>query len=116
MAIFSPDTSLPHDPIGWGKWLQTHQLEHQQLRAAEIALVPSAVVPEFDLGYWNDNPGVVSMWLNRHNQVHQILRVPGAISGIDLSAVDLTDDSEWDEWQQSHADEHEQLRAFFGIV
>lgn len=114
MPIFSPDVCLPHDPIGFGRWLILHQLEHVQLRAA--ALAAGVQVPEFALGYWSDEPSVVSMWLNRHNQVHTLLRTPGAIPGIDLSAVDLSDDGEWDEWQQDHASEHAQLRAFFGIA
>lgn len=86
------------------------------MRAAAKALTPPVLVPEFDLSYWNDDPGVVAMWLNRHNQVHQILRQPGAVAGIDLSAVDLSDDGEWEQWQSDHADEHQLLRQFFGIV
>lgn len=115
MPIFSPDTCLPHDPAGFGAWRIRHQLEHVQLRATEIALVPSIIVPEYDLGFWDDDPRVVALWLNRHQSVHEILRFPGAIPGVDLSAVDLTDDGEWADWQQDHADEHEQLRAFYGI-
>lgn len=116
MPIFFPDTCLPHDPVGFGQWRIKHELEHQQLRAAANALTPPFPIPEFDFGYWNDDPRIVSSWLNKHNQTHVLLRQPGAITGVDLSAVDFTDDGEWADWQNDHSEEHQLLRQFYGIT
>ena len=115
MTLFTPNYCLPHDPVGFGLWRITHEIEHQQLRAKAFALTPPLAIPEYDLGFWDDDPRVVTSWLNRHNEVHQLLRIPTGITGIDLSAVTLDDDGEWNDWMQDHGDEHQQLEAFYGI-
>jgi hypothetical protein len=115
MSLFTPNFCLPHDPIGFGIWRINHQLDHVKLRAAAFALVPPFVIPEYDLGFWADDPRTVSSWLNAHNQVHTLLRIPANITGEDLSSVDFTDDGEWTDWQQSHGQEHQELQAFYGI-
>jgi hypothetical protein len=114
MSLFTPNFCLPHDPVGFGIWRITHHLKHVQLRAAAFALIPPQALPEFDLAFWSDDPTTVSSWLNKHNQIHTLLRVPAGITGEDLSAVDLTDDGEWNDFMQSHGDEHIQLDGFYG--
>lgn len=113
MTLFTPNYCLPHDPVGFGVWRITHQLDHQQLRAAANAL--GFAFPEYDLGFWSDDPQSVSSWLNKHNQIHTLLRGPANLTGEDFSAVDLTDDGEWNDFMADHGQEHVQLEAFYGI-
>jgi len=115
MPLFRPDQALPRDPAGFGQWLRGHWDEHRQMIPLAAAQTKPIFVPDFDLGYWSDRPSVVTSWLNRHNEIHVLLRLPGAIGGIDLSAVDLGKDDEWFVWMGSHALEHQELRDFYGL-
>ena len=113
---FRPDISLPHDPAGWGYWLIGHYLEHKTFITKAHALTPPVQVSDYNLLQWEDRPSVVGAWLNVHARVHEVLRVPAGFSGIDLSAVDLTDDEAWNIWQNDHAAEHAALRSFYGVT
>lgn len=114
-VFFRPDIVAPHDPAGFGLWRIGHYLEHQALIKAAGALTPPTRIADYDLAYWQDEPIVVTSWLARHAQVHLALRIPANFSGIDLSEVDLSDDTEWDEWHANHSQEHQALRAFYGL-
>lgn len=116
-VLFQPDVVLPRDPIGFGQWLQNHGYEHLRMATLSAKLSTPAVIPDYDLFYWdgNDNNAIQS-WLIFHEQIHEALRVPANVTGIDLSAVNLKDDEEWFIWLDDHAAEHQALRSFFGAT
>jgi len=115
--FFIPDQCLPHDPAGWGRWLIGHYLEHKALITAAAGQSPSTPIPDYNLGFWSDAAGPLTSWLNNHNRVHVLLRTPGSLqgAGIDFSEVDLADDSQFMIWQLDHANEHAELRAYYGL-
>lgn len=114
-VFFRPDLVLPNDPPGFGRWRIGHYLEHKLLitQAQSLAKV---TVPDYDLGFWSDDAAAVRVWLDVHNRIHQVLDGPAGISSIDWSAVDLTDEAQWNIWMQDHAVEHGQLRSAYRIA
>lgn len=114
-VLFSPDQVMPHDPAGFGRWLIGHYLEHKEFIMLANGLTPPTLIPDYALQSWSDEPVFVSGWLNVHANVHNALRVPANVTGIDLSNVDLTDDNQWYEWMLDHSQEHAALRAFYGV-
>ena len=115
-VLFRPDIVLPRDPAGFGQWRIGHYLDHRQLAVFAAKLTKPVFVPDYDVGYWDDAPSVVTSWLNRHYEMHILLRQPGSIQGIDLSAVDLSDDDQWFVWLDSHRLEHQELNQFYGLT
>lgn len=116
-VLFNPDQCLPRDPAGWGRWLAGHSLEHKQFIQINQAAVPPILLPDFDVLSWNDDPSFVANWLNNHYLgLHIPLRQLANSSGIDLSAVDLSDDESWFVWLEDHAAEHAAYRQFYGIT
>ncbi len=114
-VLFRPDTVQPNDPAGFGAWRIGHYLDHRQLIEKARALTNPVQVPDYDLGYWNDEQRVVTSWLNRHYEVHLALRQPIGIGGIDLSAVDLSKTEEWFIWMEDHAQDHRVFNVFYGL-
>jgi hypothetical protein len=114
--FFRPDTVLPNDPAGFGLWLIGHYLEHKQFITSALTLTPPQTIPDYAIQSWNDDPAAVASWLNAHEQIHVALRAVSNITGIDLSAVDLTDEDEFFEWMDDHRTEHALFRGFFSIT
>lgn len=114
-VLFSPDTVLPHDAAGWGRWLLGHGLEHRQFVTACTLISPPVAMPDYDLYSWSDEPLREVTWRNVHQQAHVALRAVTGVSGIDLSLVDLRDDESFFEWLEDHRQEHSLMRQVFGI-
>lgn len=115
-VLFMPDIVLPKDPAGFGYWRSGHYFEHRQFIDFCRGLNPPVQVPEYDIYAWSDEPEIVQLWLNTHEQIHAALRTVANVSGIDLSLVDLGDEQEWFEWMDDHAQEHRLLRTAFSIA
>lgn len=115
-VLFQPDLVLPRDPIGFGQWLQGHGYEHLRMATLAANLATPAVIPDYDLFYWSENDSAIQSWLVYHEQIHEALRVPANVTGIDLSAVDLKSDEEFFTWMDDHSSEHIALRNFFGAT
>lgn len=115
-VLFQPDTVLPKDPAGFGRWLTGHYYEHIVLASAAAALTVPINVPNFDIFAWKDEPEFVTGWLVNHEAMHSQLRVGANLTGIDFSLVDLSDDQEFLEWMDNHRNEHIDLRSIYGII
>ena len=105
-VFFRPDTVLPGDPAGFGVWLIGHYLEHKQFITSALALTVPVNIPDYAIQSWDDDPNAVATWLNVHEQIHSVLRTTANVTGIDLSAVDFTDNDEFFEWMEDHRLEH----------
>lgn len=116
MPIFFHDTVLPKDPIGFSIWLQEHYLEHVQFVTLFQQQTPPIFIPDYNFALWDDDPKVVSSWLEAHEASHVALRTNTGVSGIDLADVDLTKEDEWYTWMDDHADEHSLIRSALGIT
>ncbi len=114
--LFRPDTVMFGDAAGFGQWRIGHYLEHKAMIPLAFAQTVPVVVPDYDLGYWSDDPEVMTSWLTRHYQVHLLHRQASNVGGIDLSAVDLSKEEDWYIWMDDHRLEHQELRAFYGIT
>lgn len=113
---FQPDTCLPKDPAGFGRWLTGHYYEHVVLAQKAASLAAPIIVPNFDIFSWRDEPEFVTGWLVNHQAIHQQLRVGANQTGIDLSLVDFTDDEQFLEWMDDHSQEHIELRGIYGVT
>lgn len=116
MAVnFSPDVCLPKDPAGFGAWLTGHYYEHLVMAKKAASLITPVAVPNFDILSWRDEPEFVTGWLNNHEAIHVQLRFGANLTGIDFSLVDFSNDEEFSEWLDDHAQEHADLRQIYGI-
>jgi hypothetical protein len=107
---------LPHDPAGFSIWLQEHYLEHAQFVRIFQSESPVIFIPDYNFALWSDEKTVTSAWLEAHQTAHQALRTFTGVSGIDLADVDLTQDDQFFEWMDDHADEHSLIREALGIT
>ena len=89
--------------------------EHKAFVARGATNNPVITIPDFDILAWSDDPVRVRFWLDSHASIHNALRAPVGLSGIDLSAVDFADAEQFDEWLSLHATEHSELRILYGI-
>lgn len=112
---FFHDIVLPRDPAGFSIWLQEHYLEHVQFVELFQAEAVPVFVPDYNFALWSDDKKTQSAWLESHETAHQVLRTFTGVDGIDLSDVDLTQDDQWFEWMDDHAEEHALLRQALGI-
>lgn len=113
---FQPDTCLPKDPAGWGRWLTGHYYEHLVLMQNSAALTLPVNVPDYDILGWRDEPEFVQQWLVNHESIHSQIRFATNVTGIDLSLVDFSVDEEFLGWQDDHALEHLIFRQILGII
>lgn len=116
-VLFTPGIIAPGDDIGFGHWLNTHYLEHQQFVDLALANNPIIFLPEFDMMSWVENDSYARQnWLDMHQKIHEFLRTFTAVDGIDLSAVEWDNDASFVFWMDEHDFEHQQLRAALGIT
>ena len=116
MINFQPDICLPSDPAGFGHWLVGHALEHDVINQKLLQINRPVSVPSFNLLFWDDKPSIVQSWLQAHETAHQIIDGALNITSVDFSQVDLTDNDQWFEWMEDHANEHSIIRQILGII
>jgi hypothetical protein len=78
-------------------------------------LVTPIAIPDFDIRSWRDEPEFVQQWLVNHEAIHAALRSVTAVSGNDLSIVDLSNEGEWFNWLDDHAQEHIAFRGALSV-
>jgi hypothetical protein len=115
MPIFVHDRVLFKDDIGFAVWRDEHWLEHIQFVQLGLTLPIPAFLKDYDLGTWNWKDSVVAAWLNVHQTMHAQLRILTGVGGVDLSLVNLKDQTSWYDWHDDHADEHRQIRTALGL-
>lgn len=114
-VLFQPDTCLPRDAAGWGRWRNGHADEHEVMRAACAVLPVPIIIPPFDIRSWRDEPEFVQQWLVNHEAIHFALRSITNVGGNDLSLVDLSNDDEWFLWLDDHSEEHIAFREVLNV-
>jgi len=116
MPLFFHDTCLFGDPVGFSIYCQEHAYEHVQFLKLYQAKSPPVLLPDYDLGSWENEKSFVTEWLATHEAVHEQLRALTGVSGVNLADVDLTKEAEWYVWMDDHRAEHGALRAALGIT
>lgn len=111
----------------------THMIQHQQLDARILALVPGAPVKRWPIGdllktppgFGREEPEtaegeggveVSDEWLKAHQQMHESeADALGATQPPDLTSYDLTVKDQWNAFHQIHAQHHLVLNAAAGL-
>jgi hypothetical protein len=115
MTLFFPDIVEFGDPVGLSIWMSGHYYEHRAF--LQKALASNYKVPDVDLYSFDPQDTETQRgWLEGHGLVHDSLRQLTGISGPDYSEVDFTKERQFTEWLQYHAQEHQALRQFFGML
>ena len=107
---------LPNDPAGFSIWLQEHYLEHAQFVRLFQAQTPTVFIPDFNFALWADDKPVMAAWLEAHQTAHLALRNFTGVAGVDLSDVDFSQVDQFQDWMDTHASEHSDLRRALGIL
>ena len=115
-VLFAPDVCLPGDPAGWGRWLNGHAQEHEQLRVKVLHGNPSFVIPDYDILSWSDEPLFLDNWLQTHQFLHDALDEALNVTGIDFSLVNLSDEREFFLWLDDHRFTHATYRQILNIT
>ncbi len=115
-SLFPIKNVLPDDPTGLGAWLLEHYYQHRQFVALGLTQTPTRFIPDYDILSWSDDPGITKLWLNAHQDIHSALRTWTGVQGIDLASVDLSDNAQWFEWLDDHAQEHRALESALGLA
>lgn len=113
---FQPDVCLPKDPAGFGRWLTGHYYEHIVLNQKCQALATPIIVPDYDILSWSDDADKVQLWLLNHESMHSQIRFATNVTGADLSLVDFSNDNEFLDWMDNHAQDHIAFREVLGIT
>jgi hypothetical protein len=116
MPQFQPDQVSFGDLPGYGAWDIGHSREHLQFVQSLALLVPTILIPNFDLLSFLTAGQARPSILQSHAQSHVLLRAALGITGTDLSAVNLDDQGSFYDWTGSHATEHAQIRQALGMV
>lgn len=116
MPQFSPDQVTFNDGPGYGLWDANHGREHIQFVQVLAAQVPPILIPD------NDFLSILTAGQSRRSQIqthsaaHNLLRQITGVQGVDLSAVNLDDQGDLDNWMGYHAQEHAAIRQFLGMT
>jgi len=116
MPIFFHDQFLFGDEAGFAQYRQEHWYEHIQFVQLGQAHTPIQLIPDYDLGSWEDSRSFATDWLTTHESVHEILRGYTGVGGINLADVNLANETEFYLWIDAHRAEHRALRTAFGIT
>ena len=113
---FQPDQVTFGDLAGYGYWDDGHAREHLAFETAFAGQTPAVALPSPDLlTFLASGPARKSV-LQSHSDAHKLLRPLCGITGVDLSAVDLENESGFYDWLGYHAQEHAQIRQFLGMT
>jgi hypothetical protein len=104
------------DVAGNGAWLIGHFRNHLQYNAVLAARTPPVLLPEFPIMAVEAGKIGRTSWLNSHQNWHELLRPLANTTGIDLSEVNMDNESEFYQWIDAHNAEHKFFDQFFGIV
>jgi len=103
------------DAAGNGSWLVSHFRNHLQYNNALAALSPPVEIPEFQIMTVEGGKFGRNVWLSDHQTWHQLIRPFANVTGIDLSIVDMDNESDFYQWMDAHNQEHQLLDLIFGV-
>ncbi len=113
---FAPNTFLFGDRAGQGRWEIGHFRQHLRYEAVLAARSPPVIIATQPIMTIGSTDLERRIFLNSHNTEHELLRPYANVTGIDLSAVDLTDEEQFYTWLDDHAEEHALLDVAFGVT
>lgn len=115
MPQFQPDQVNFGDLPGYGAWDIGHGREHIQFVQALAAHNPPILIPDRDLLSFLTAGHARKSQVEAHGSIHLLLRQATGVQGFDLSAVNLDEQADLDNWLGTHAQEHAQIRQALGM-
>jgi hypothetical protein len=104
------------DTAGNGEWLVGHYRNHLQYNAVLAARTPPVLLPEFPILTVEAGKIGRKSWLDSHSDWHNLLRPLANYTGVDLSDVNMDNESEFYQWLDAHSAEHRFLDQVFNIA
>lgn len=114
---FLPNTFEFGDAAGLGAWLVGHYRQHLAYNTYVGAhTTPPLELPEFNILTVEGGRLGSQFWLEDHESWHELIRPFANVTGVDLSAVDMSKPDDFYEWIDLHNQEHAAIDAAFGLA
>jgi hypothetical protein len=113
---FNPSVFEFGDAAGAGAWLVGHFRQHLRYNDVLTNQSPPVILPTFAILQVEGGKIGRGAWLNDHASWHNLLRPRANITGIDLSQVNMDDESQFYSWLDAHNQEHQLLDIIFGVA
>jgi len=104
------------DAAGSGEFLVGHFRQHLRYNAVLAARSPAVVIPEFPILNMEAGPIGRRYWLDSHEKWNEKIRPYANVTGINLSEVDLDNETAFYDWLNIHSLEHQELDQAFGVA
>jgi hypothetical protein len=104
------------DAAGAGEWLTGHVRQHLRYNSVLAARTPPVLLPVFPIMAVEGGKIGRRSWLEDHQSWHELLRPLANATGVDLSVVDMDNESEFYQWVDAHNAEHAFLDQAFGVA
>lgn len=112
---FAPPIYLFGDRAGQGRWEIGHYRQHLRYQTLLAQQTTPFIIPDHPLILMGKTDLERKIWLNDHQNVHNILRARANVSGVDLSQVNFNDPHDFLTWLDAHAVEHSLIDLAFGL-
>ena len=113
--IFDQPNADPRDRGGWGYWLNSHMLEHQQFIEKAQSGGTFVDLSLYDIGLWLPT-GDRGWWISSHLEMHQGLELATGLPAPQLDDVDFDKPESWGIFLDLNAEHHAAIRDFYGIT
>lgn len=111
---FQPTSFVFGDRAGQGLWEIGHYRQHR--RYVDYLAGQGVLIADHPIIWMGKNKFQNQVWLQDHAALHNQLRIYANVTGVDLSAVDLTNRNEFTTWLDAHATEHNDIDTAFKLT
>jgi|SRR5215813_4489476 len=112
---FNPNTLAFGDDAGLGIWLVGHYRQHLAYNAFLASLASPIIIPTYNILAIAGGRLGMRGWLDDHEKWHEQIRPFANVTGVDFSAVDFNNESEFYAWIDLHNQEHAIIDTAFGL-
>lgn len=112
---FQPTRFVFGDRAGQGQWEIGHARQHVRYVYLLMNQSTPILIQDHPILTMGTTDFERKVWLQDHANLHVQLRQIAGITGIDLAAVDFTDNSQFSVWLDDHAGEHDLIDFQLGI-
>lgn len=90
------------DDEAFKTFMDIHALDHQSINNALLS--QGLIIPFLPIGSEND---LTEVWLEIHDRIHKGIDENLNIENVDFSFLDMNDRQSYEDWLESHADQHD---------
>lgn len=117
--LFQANVVLFGDRVGLGVWSMGHWLQHIQYNTILTRFTPPEVLPVYSImecPLFDKDDRVIKLWLDAHENWHELLRQLINFTGTNLSDFDYRNPEYYYEWMDYHNSEHQVINVALGAV